>query len=298
MLEAGMEPIRGYELIEKLGRGGSGEVWLATAPCEEEVALKFIHCRNRSSISLSKEVRVLLRLREVRHPNIIELKDVFATTDYLVLCMELADGDLRDLQQAYQMETRSSIPPDHLLELLEQAAHALDFLASQPVPSVLQNGKGMQHCDVKPSNLLLIGDVLKVADFGLCMSSLGRTLGNSFIGTPPYAAPELYKGSVTAQTDQYGLAVTWADLCTGGRVFAENIQDSLTQPIMPIDPKKLRQNEVDVVMRALDPDWTNRWESCAQFITEIRKAMNQPRAPKPRTTLSGTRSAICFPHLS
>ena len=288
MLEAGMEPVRGYTLIEKLGRGGSGVVWLASSPTGEEVALKFIQCKNRSSISLSKEVRVLLRLRDVKHPNIIDLKDVVATSNYLVLVMELADGCLAELQRAYLQETNRPIPPDHLLELLEQAAEALDFLAHQPVPSIVNSGTGMQHCDVKPSNLLLLGDSLKVADFGLCMSSLGWTQGNRFIGTPPYAAPELYKGKVTRQTDQYGLAVTFCELCTNGRVFVDNIVDSLDGPICPINPARLRTNESEVIMRAIDPDWTNRWGSCTEFITKLNEAMAEPRITLAQQKLSAT----------
>lgn len=277
VLEAGMEPVRGYQILEKLGQGGFGEVWLANSPSNEEVALKFVHCKGRSSLSLSREVRVLLRLRDLKHPYIIDLKDVIATSNYLVLVMELADGNLSELQHAYLQETGRSIPPDHLLEMLEQAADALDFLANQADTSLSNSGLGMQHCDVKPSNLLILGDTVKVADFGLCMSSMGWTQGDRLIGTPPYAAPELYKGKPTSQTDQYGLAVSFCELCTNGRVFVNNIADSRDRPILPINPDKLRTNEADVILKALDSDWTNRWGSCTEFVSKLKEVVFGPR---------------------
>src|SRR5581483_8210384 len=107
-------------------------------------------------------------IRALDHPNLIRLIDVCASAKNLVLCMERADGNLDELRQAYREETGGNIPPEHLLELMDQAAAGLDYLADLRLPGFNLTARGMQHCDVKPTNLLLMGDVLKIADFGLC----------------------------------------------------------------------------------------------------------------------------------
>src|SRR5207248_11024316 len=119
------------------------------------VALKFIDCRNQPGALVANEIRVLLRLRGLRHLHIIRLLDVCAAQQYIALKMEKADGNLGELQEVYLQETGQPIPPDHLLELMEQAADGLDFLASQARPGLAGGGHGMQHCDVKASSLLV-----------------------------------------------------------------------------------------------------------------------------------------------
>ena len=281
MLEVGLEPIPGHRLSGLLGRGAFGEVWEAS-PRDggPPVALKFLDCRNLPGTLVANEIRVLLRLRELRHPNIIRLLDVCATQQYIALKMEKADGNLDELQEAYQQETGQPIPADHLLDLLEQAAAGLDFLAEQSRPGLSANGHGMQHCDVKPTNLLILNDCLKIVDFGLCISSLAPTHGKRFMGTPPYAAPELHEGRVTTHTDQYALAVTWCELVSGGRLLVPRATGG--RPWMPpVDLKKVRANESAVLARALDPNWTRRFPNCRGFVAALRAAVSPLRkAPK------------------
>src|SRR5262245_21089759 len=256
VLEAGMEPIPGHRLLVRLGKGGFGDVWAAELRDGSIVALKFIDCRHHSSTLVANEVRVLLKLRQVCHPHIIRLLDVCASRQFLVLKMERADGNLRELHEVYMQETGQGIPCDHLLELMEQAADGLDFLAEQ-VRMGLSPGV-MQHCDIKPSNLLIHEQGLRIVDFGLCMSSLAGTHGRRFMGTPPYAPPELHDGRVTDHTDQYSLAVTYSELVTNGRAMLpwRPGQKSWSEAV---DINKIRSSEAPVLARALDVNWTNRF---------------------------------------
>jgi serine/threonine protein kinase len=271
-----MEPIPGHRLLGRLGAGAFGDVWEAQLRDDVRVALKFLDCRNQPRTQVANEIRVLLKLRELHHPNIIRLLDVCATEQYIALKMEKADGNLRELQEVYLQETGHGIPPDHLFKLLDQAAHGLDFLAEQPRPGLSCNGHGMQHCDVKPSNLLIVDDGLKIADFGLCVSSLSSIPGKGFMGTKPYAAPELFEGRVSTHTDQFALAVMYCELVTSGRVIQpQDPTSNVWTP--PIDLKKLRSNEYAVLARALDPNWTIRFPSCKSFITALRDAAQKPR---------------------
>src|SRR5262249_39187228 len=147
-------------------------------------ALKFLDCRTHSPSTITMEVRILRALAGLKHPHIIPLLGVHAWGKYLILIMERADCSLADLHRAYREKTEGHIPPDHALDLLEQAADALDFLATTRLPAVTAR-MGLQHCDIKPSNLLLVGNTLKVGDFGLCTGSGLVTHTRGWKGTRP-----------------------------------------------------------------------------------------------------------------
>src|SRR5262249_6233779 len=147
------------------------------------VALKLLDCRSQSLDLIRAEVQLLSTLSRLRHPHIIRLDTVVTVGRYLVLVMERADGNLDSLDETYREMTGRHIPPDHLLELLAQAADALDFLAASRLEGLSMPAGSLQHCDVKPSNLLLVGDTLKVADFGLANHGQGLAR-RGFRGTP------------------------------------------------------------------------------------------------------------------
>lgn len=280
MLEPGMRPLPGFRLGRQLGAGGFGEVWDAVNADGKPVALKFMDCRTKPSGVISAEIRVLRALRDLQHPNIIRLFDVYATSHFIVLSMERADGNLCDLHEVYLEETGKNVPPDHLLEMLEQVAVALDFLAGVRLPGFNSSSRGLQHCDIKPSNLLLVGDTVKIADFGLCAASNWQTHKNAWKGTPPYAAPELFKGGATTGTDQYALAVTYLRLCAGDRPFWQNNSPSARPLDCGVDMTKVRENELPVIRRALHPLPSCRWPSCQEFIGALRHAVLRHRTTK------------------
>jgi serine/threonine protein kinase len=267
-------------LTQHLGAGGFGQVWEAVTDDGQERALKFLDSRSMSRDLISSEIRILRRLGELHHPNIIRLFDVHASAHYLILVMERADGSLADLRDVYLEMAGTNIEPVHALELLEQAASALDFLADVQLPGTHATSRGLQHCDIKPSNLLLVGDTLKVADFGLCAGTNWHTHRGGWKGTLPYAAPELYEGHATRGTDQYALAVTICDLVMGKRPFFPGDPAQRDPKTCPIDLTKLRQHEFPIISRALHPQPSLRWPTCRAFIEAMRRAMGTPRAPK------------------
>jgi serine/threonine protein kinase len=273
---AGMEPIPGIHLTQQLGKGAFGEVWEGLTADGSPVALKFIDCRAKSPSLISSEIRVLRGLNSFHHPNIIKFHEVHATSRYIVLRMERAAGNLADLQRAYQHETGTVLPAKHLVSLLGQAAAGLDFLAGARLPGFNLVSRGLQHCDVKPSNLLILGDMVKVADFGLCAATAWQTHWNSWKGTLPYAAPELFKGQASDRTDQYALAVTYCELVTGGRAILSTKTLEAGLAVVPVDFMKMPDPQVPVIRRALHPIPSLRWPSCQDFIAALRQVVQGP----------------------
>jgi serine/threonine protein kinase len=233
--------------------------------------LKFLDSRTKARSLISSEIRVLRGLAELRHPNIIQLFGVHASSRYIILAMERADGNLHALRETYKAEAGINVPPEHALEMLDQVAEALDFLVTLQLPGVNIVSRGLQHCDIKPSNILLVGDLVKVADFGLCAVTGSRYGMRGWLGTPPYAAPELYGGQGVPGTDQHALAVTWCELCYGSVVFPKRNFAEVPRGL-PIELTALPAREVPVVTRALHPHPSARWPSCKAFIEALRRA--------------------------
>jgi serine/threonine protein kinase len=287
-----MQPVPGYRLVRQLGAGAFGQVWEAVDDTDAVTALKFMDCRTKPSSLISSEIRVLRGLRELQHPNIIRLHNVQASGQYIVLIMERADGNLSDLKKFYLEETGTGIPAEYLLDLLDQVAEVLDFLTSVKLPGFNSSSVGLQHCDIKPANLLMLGDKVKVADFGLCAATSWQTHHKGWKGTLPYAAPELWRGQATKGTDQFALAVTYLYLVAGERPFYPIDTKSNAPPTMPVDFTKVRERELPALSRALHPHPTSRFPTCREFIAALRDSMRQTRRRLEKLTFPYHKSVI------
>jgi serine/threonine protein kinase len=271
-LRAGDEPYPGYRLRRLIGRGGFSEVWHADRDDGTAVALKFLPCASDSAAT--EEVRSIQIVRGLRHPGLIPIYQVWSGRGCLVLSMELADGSLLDLLDAYQEESGAALPAAEVCELLAQAAAALDFLNAPRHVLRGRAGVAVQHCDVKPSNLLLCGDAVKVCDFGLTSALSGALAGHRRAGTVEYAAPEVFRGQLSARTDQYALAVSYCQLRGGRLPFPDNpptFRRSYTRPAP--DLSMLPAAEGAVIRRALAPAPWDRWPSCGDLIARLAAAV-------------------------
>lgn len=181
-----------YRLVQELGRGGMGVVWLADDELiGRQVAIKEL----RAPAYLPPEDRELVARRalaegrnaaRVRHPNAVTLHDVIPATaddDAVYLIMELVQApNLAQIVAAEGplSESRVTSIALQLLDVLD-AAHSL----------------GVVHRDVKPSNIIIeAGDTVKLADFGIAHAETDTRLTQAgVIGTQAYMAPELFRGA-------------------------------------------------------------------------------------------------------
>jgi len=268
-LGVGTEPYPGYRLTRFLGRGGWGEVWHARAPDGSGVALKFL--ASDSPRGTLQEIRALQGIRQLRHPNLIRMDNIWSCAGWLVIVMELADGSLADLLDVYGTEINSPIPPDHLCFFLGQAAAAIDFLNARQHDCDGQR-VAYRHADVKPSNLLLVGSQVRLSDFSLAVQATSPVRHSFRGGTVAYAAPEMFHGSLSDRSDLYSLAATYYHLRTGKLPFPDGPKDfskGYTRPAAP-DLSMMTDSERPILTRAFAPTPTDRWSTCTDFIGRLR----------------------------
>lgn len=268
------EPIPGYVLGERLGAGGFGEVWRAEAPGGLAKAVKIVYGQMHGDRA-GQELKALQKIKEVRHPMLLSLERIESVADHLVIVMELADGSLRDRQAERQAAGLPGIPREELLAYLRDAADAMDYLVEH---------HSLLHLDIKPENLLLVADRVKVADFGL-MRDLDDTNASLINGmTPLYAAPEVFDGKPQRQSDQYSLAIVYQELLTGqppfaGRTAAQLVSQHLhSQPIL----KSLPTFDQPVIARALSKVAERRFPNCRALVDELANAPRTVERSQPR----------------
>ncbi|PWT82445.1 MAG: serine/threonine protein kinase [Blastocatellia bacterium] len=216
-----------YQLVERLGEGGMGEVWLARHRLlARSAAIKLIRPemlsddgRDQAAATLSRFEREAQATAALTSPHTIRLFDFGITNDgtfYYV--MEMLDGrDLESLVRAF-----GPLPPARALYLLRQVCRSLGEA----------HAMGLIHRDIKPANIYICRmgleyDFAKVLDFGLVKHEDGRrdstvlTGKPMIMGTPAYMAPEVVVGDagVDRRVDIYALGCVMYYLLTGQRVF-------------------------------------------------------------------------------
>lgn len=270
-----------YELVERIGEGGMGEVWRAEHHrLARPAAIKIIRPEMLGGSS-DKTERLLQRFElearstaSLRSPNTVEVYD-FGTTrnGTFFYVMEFLDGmDLQTLVSEY-----GPMPAERVVYLMLQACESLgDAHANRLI-----------HRDIKPANIHidrmgLSFDYVKILDFGLAKPLDGneldntiKTLDGELTGTPAYMSPEMVTGDKTpdARSDLYALACVGYFALTGELVFP--IKEPLKMAVAhaldePEPPSARTSNPIpkeldDIIMRCLQKTPTDRFESVADL---------------------------------
>ena len=271
--------IRGkYRIVRRIGRGGMGTVYLAEhIMLSRPRALKFI------SSGLSQDAAFLRRFRreaqaaiELRHPNVVEVVDLDQAEDGSpYIAMEYVEGpDLRHALESGAFAVERALAIARGITQGLGTAHA----------------KGIVHRDVKPENILLAGgegkpETPKLLDFGIAAMKESATIASGTHGlllTPPYAAPEQWKGmaaeELDGRTDLYALGGVFYEMLTGQTCFhAHNTEGWMYQHLQeqPQPPSTLRpelsnwRGLDDLVLRLLAKDRDQRFSSAADLLEEL-----------------------------
>jgi hypothetical protein len=266
-IESQAEPIPGYRLIERLGGGGFGEVWKCEAPGGLHKAIKFVFgdlgAAGEEGHRAEQELKALSRVKTVRHPYILSLERYDIHDGQLMIVMELADKNLWDRFKEYRARGLPGIPRPELLTYMEETAEALDLMNSE---------YQLQHLDIKPQNLFLVHQHVKVADFGLVKDLEGMQASVTGGVTPVYAAPETFDGWVSRYCDQYSLAIVYQELLTGQRPFAgTNIRQLILQHLQtPPNVSPLPPADQPVIARALAKTPGDRFPTCRDLVEALK----------------------------
>jgi serine/threonine protein kinase len=277
--EPGSTPIPGYRLIEPLGKGGFGEVWKCEAPGGLFKAVKFVPNQEGANGPANQERKSLQLIKSIRHPFILSLERVEVVDGVLVIVTELADKSLQAVLADYQAQQLPGIPREELLGYLLEAAEALDWMNFR---------HGLQHLDIKPHNLFLVSNHVKVADFGLVerLTDVEKTPANQRQGgvTPLYASPELLRGRVGRTCDQYSLAIVYQQLLTGTVPFWTQNLYQLMVLHMTEEPNlaPLQLEDRPIVSRALSKRSEDRYPSCLDFIQALVSGQSAAKPGTPR----------------
>lgn len=262
-----MQQLGRYKLIELIGKGGLGSVYLGEDPAiGRRVAIKVIPLGVSDADYQVKRIgREVAILGQLDHPNIVKVFDVGQESNDAYIVMEYVEG--ADFGQL--MET-GGVTPKLAATVLEDGAKALDYAHS----------RGVVHRDVKPSNILVSKDHrVLLTDFGIAriQKSERTTVEFTVVGTINYMPPEQIEGKEgVGASDQFSLAVVAYQLLTGVMPFGGESVGSTLQTILTGTPKPphtlnqtLSAGASPVLLRALEKDPKNRFPNCTEFVSEL-----------------------------
>ncbi len=270
-----------YQLKEKLGAGGMGEVFIAEhMMLRRTCAIKIIH-RNHATdeTTLSRFQREVQAMANLTHWNTVEIYDYGLAEDgTFYYAMEYLPGmSLQDLVDQY-----GPISPARTIHFLKQICAALQEA----------HGRGLIHRDIKPSNIIAcerggVPDVAKLLDFGLVhnssrnhQTSVKLTTDGMVLGSPPYMSPEQAKGEVDldGRSDIYSLGGLAYFLLTGAPMFEREtpIQVLMAHVYEPPIPLRRLRPDVprdleDVIMRCLSKDKDERFEHVEAVLDSLEQ---------------------------
>lgn len=267
--------IGGYQLVERLGVGGMGEVYKAVQlSLGRQVALKILSpelTNDRTFVErFLREARAAGRLN---HPNIVQVHDSGEQQGTYYFSMEYVDGgSVQDL-----ITGGRRLPEGRGTEITLQAARALDY--AQKV--------GMVHCDVKPDNLMLTssGDV-RLADLGIAKQTNERgsvDQSEGVFGSPHYMAPEQARGlPLDHRSDLYSLGITYYRMLLGRVPFnGKDAKEIMEHQVFdePEDPHNIDSTLSPMIYTILNRLMRKRpgerYQSAANLIVDLEIALDQ-----------------------
>jgi serine/threonine protein kinase len=272
---------KNYQLVERLGRGGMGEVYVVQhTQLRRRFALKVLHRRLAAGAHFADRMRIEAQAAaRLEHPNIVEVIDFWvASNGCPCMIMELLFGNTvaQEVKQRGALTTRESI--DFTLELLSalKAVHAL----------------GLVHRDIKPENLFLhrVGNrtrTLRLLDFGVArvmpdastrapLPPECATACGAIVGTPRFASPEALEGEpVDGRADLYSAGLVLHFMMTGQSRRAQTASREssamhLYCPREPVSGLPLSRTLEMIISKSLAHHVEQRYQNATQFYRALK----------------------------
>jgi len=268
-----------YEIIEKIGAGGMGEVYLAEdTKLDRRVALKFLPAQYASDkdfkTRFKREAQAAARLK---HPNIVTIYEVSEYNGLPFIAMEYVEGEsLRTIIQKQELEL------NRIVELTVQICEGLSKA----------HQAGITHRDIKPANIVVDADGRpKLLDFGLAtvQGSERLTLAGATLGTIGYMSPEQVQGKkVDLRSDLFSLGVVIYEMISGHRPFRGDNDAAVIHALTHTDPdpltrvvKSIPVNLERILDKALCKDPSLRYQNASDLAEDIRD-LRAPCGPSVR----------------
>lgn len=282
-----------YELLGELGHGGMGVVYRAKDPLiGRTVALKTIRLSEEGTglthAQLVERFQIETRAAGLlAHPNIVVIYDAGEAEGLCYIALEFVNG--KSLQSLLDAGEKLTIP--RLLHIMEQVCSALEYAHHHNVV----------HRDIKPANIMLTaGDVVKITDFGTAkIMEYGAAKQSAVMGTPGYMSPEQIKGrAIDGRTDIFSLGVMLYEMTTGQRPFSGKDIPSIFYNILNHEPPPPRDLNPSIplgvsstIMKALSKSPHVRYESCTDFLEDLKNYRPGENAPSGSAALTAKRLA-------
>jgi serine/threonine protein kinase len=269
-----------YRFEQPLGRGGMARVYLAhDLVNDRKVALKVLNPELSKTVGEDRFRREIRVASQLDHPNILRVLDSGQVEDLLWFTMPYVEGeDLGDL-----LLNEESVPLPRALAITRAVGAALAMAHEQ----------GVVHRDIKPDNILLEGDRVMVADFGVAraVSDMHEklTATGMIVGTPVYMSPEQAGGEkeIDGRTDQYALAGVLYEMIAGEPPFrgptpSATLLRRFGGPPQPLRPVFDIPEAVErAIFRALDKDPEARYPTVLDFLDALEGKSPAPSQPGP-----------------
>ena len=272
-----------YRIVAPLGSGGFGAVYLAEDTwIDKKVALKVPHRQNLDFSELLREPRLLASLS---HPNVVTVLTAERQDNVFFIVMEYVPGDTLEAI----VEREGALDLARVLDYTCQICNAIDHA----------HRHGVIHRDLRPGNVLVTEQgIAKVADFGTSRFLEIAAHGTTVIGSPPYMAPEQFRGKAVFASDIYSLGVTMYQMLTG--VLPYNTPqpadlERLMRGELTTPPKernqKIPKGISDIVMKAMAPDVASRYQRASDLLDAVLAARARPVAARPGPVAAGSVAA-------
>lgn len=282
-----------YDIIEPLGRGGMGVVYLAKdSRLERNVAIKCLHPDLFESHFIERFKREALLLAKLNHPYIVQIYDYVETPEQLALVMELVEGD--HLKH-------------HLKEHVVTLAQRLKWLVQISEGLAFAHEAGIIHRDLKPENILISKHLqAKISDLGIAKSyEINSTLTDHITGSYCAMSPEQASGlAVSFKSDLFSLGILAYQLLTGAHPFGnagnklQMMQRIITEPFTPLRQYNpdLAPDIIELIEQLLDKNPDNRPDNTHWVATQFERLRlmlaNEPsQADDTLALMNGARAA-------